>query len=137
MRETSALKNDPPHAGAIHHGAPIEARLAGFCLTRPSLPARKNGGAAAEKWVSDPSPVAVRGRPADREVASVLARAPAGGDEAELPELRPQRFARHAQAARGRGPVIAVLAEPRADGPELDFAHDLLEGARAPACGAG
>src|SRR5947208_16438946 len=70
-----------------------------------------------------------------RDVASVLARAPAGGDEAELPELRPQRFARHAQAARGRGPVVAVLAEPRADGRELDLAHDLLEGARAAAGG--
>src|SRR3989441_13127914 len=54
---------DQQHADAIHHGAPIEARLADFCLTRPSLSARKNGGAAAEKWVSDRAPVAVRGRP--------------------------------------------------------------------------
>src|SRR5436189_176953 len=64
---------------------------------------------------------------------SVVARAPARGDEAELPELRPQRFARHAQAARRRGTVVAVLAEPRADGRELDLAHDLLERTRAAA----
>src|SRR5947199_306270 len=73
---------------------------------------RKNGGAGRRKWGSG---------------GSVVARAPARGDEAELPELRPQRFARHAQAARRRGTVVAVLAEPRADGRELDLAHDLLE----------
>src|SRR5438046_7850909 len=66
---------------------------------------------------------------------SVLARAPPRGDEAERRELRPQRFARQAQAARRGGAVIAVLAEPCADGRELDLAHDLLERARtAPRC---
>src|SRR5438093_2505925 len=116
----------------------MKAYLVGLCFMAQRLRARES----AEKWGSRPQNnggaglhpgllgVTLAGRG-----GSVLARAPAGGDEAELPELRPQRFARHAQAARGRGPVIAVLAEPRADGRELDLAHDLLQGARAAACG--
>src|SRR6059058_3372760 len=116
----------------------MKAYLVGLCFMAQRLRARES----AEKWGSRPQNnggaglhpgllgVTLAGRG-----GSVLARAPPRGDEAELPELRPQRFARHAQAARRGGAVIAMLAEPCADGRELDLAHDLLERARtAPRC---
>src|SRR5439155_1074736 len=52
-------------------------------------------------------------------------------DEPEQPELRPKRFARHAEASRRRAPMVTMLAEAGEDGGELHLADDLLERAGA------
>src|SRR5256886_3628081 len=52
-------------------------------------------------------------------------------DEPEQPELRPERFARHAEASCRRAPMVAMLAEAGEDGGELHLADDLLERAGA------
>src|SRR5438034_3598486 len=52
-------------------------------------------------------------------------------DEAEQPELRPERFARHAETSRRGAPMVAMLAEAGEDGGELHLADDLLERAGA------
>src|SRR5438034_10019166 len=45
-------------------------------------------------------------------------------DEPEQPELRPERFARHAETSRRRAPMVAMLAEAGEDGGELHLADD-------------